>query len=787
MADRDADLDRAEQEIAQAVAEALAEVAEKFTEAVGSATELVAARWSVGGIARMWQDRVAGLVQRLLGVSERAARATAEDLGTTLPDDWTDLPHRHAEGQPLPASLGSYVQTTEQLLTAVGDRLAEAARSELAAGLDRGEDIDQLQARLREAFTREGTKLGPGREERIATTEAARAWNTSALAAAQDAADPDNPPVKTWVARRDRRTRTAHRRADGQQRPLGEPFDVGGTRMQTPGDPDAPSALVIGCRCRLRITTQTVAASTQTQVESPAGFSEPRETRAMAVTVDMDAPWAPRDTQWDGDAARTALREWATGEDGELDEDTLAQGYVWRTDGPPSDWALPVATVLDGTLTLVWSGITAAAGAVQGARSEMDLPEDAMAETRTALESLYRGAAEAFDDDTIVAPWVEEEETEAAMSVAAALERFTGREERVIAAARTLLTSQGQERQEPSAEDTRRALFAAVEQRAGAWRPDAAWFEPPGDEDRKRMEAGEQPLVSDDGRIRGYVATWRQSDGTPTMHLGYADVGEYVPVPKAQDYTYFHQRNINYPLSDGTSAHVGIITDHGHPSQADSPQQQMAIVRVDEDDTGVWIAGAVFPDVRDNLMRFSRIKASAISGEWTSDGSFRGAAMVNHPGFPQGTVAGQDFYALAASLQAADGSTLETFRQQLLDMVETVTSLIEGEGQGDAEDDAEERGFPEGVDAELVRAALAAVKEGGLNAAASRLHGIELPTSLTILANWLEEAGDITSQQSRAASIKAAQAICRSPEKQHAAVRARACRLLSEYKAKGGK
>ncbi|MGO1832926.1 MAG: hypothetical protein ACTH0M_12195, partial [Brevibacterium yomogidense] len=78
------------------------------------------------------------------------------------------------------------------------------------------------------------------------------------------------------------------------------------------------------------------------------------------------------------------------------------------------------------------------------------------------------------------------------------------------------------------------------------------------------------------------------------------------------------------------------------------------------------------------------------------------------------------------------------------------------------------------------------VKEGGLNAA-SRLHGIELPPSLTILANWLEETGEITVQQSRAASIKAAQAICRSPEKQHAAVRARACRLLSEYKAKGGK
>lgn len=505
----------------------------------------------------------------------------------------------------------------------------------------------------------------------------------------------------------------------------------------------------------------------------------------MAVTVDMDAPWAPRDTEWDGAAAIAALRAWATGEDDELDEDMLARGYVWRSDGPPSDWSLPVATVIDGTLTLVWSGITAAAGAVQGARSEMDLPDEAMGAIRGALEQLYERAATEFDDDSIIAPWVAEAETEAAATVAAALTPVAGRADNVIAAARALLAEP-----EPSVEATRRALYAAVEQRAGAWRPDAAWFEPPTDEDRKRMEDGEQPLVSDDGRILGYVATWRQTDGSPTLHLGYADIGEYIPVPKKQNYTYFHQRNINYPLSDGTSAHVGIITDHGHPSQSDNPQQQIAIVRVGEDEAGVWIAGAVFPDVRDNLMRFSRIKASAISGEWTSDGSFRGAAMVNHPGFPQSTAAGQDFYALAASstsLQAADGETLETFRRQLLDMLEIVTTLIDSESNSQDDSQDEERDFPEGVDAELVTAALAIIGEGGLTAASAPPHGVELPRSLTILADWLAEAGEITTQQSRAASLKAAQAICRSPEKQHAAVRARACRLISEYKAKGGK
>lgn len=775
------DLDQAESEFAGVVANALSQVAGEFADEVASATELTAAAFRVSSVAGMWRQRVRPLVRRLLGISETAAHAAAEDAGTSLPEGWDDLPQRWEDGE-LPADMGRYAQTTENLLNAVGDHLAEAARRELAAGLDAGEEIDQLRARLRETFSREGAQLGPGREERIAVTEAGRAWNAATLAAARAASTPDRPLVKTWESRSDGQTRPAHRRADGQTRPLDEPFTVGGEQMQAPGDPDAPSRLTVGCRCRLRISTRSGDASIHSQVGSPAGFSEARETRAMAVTVDMDAPWAPRDTQWDGDAARSALREWATS-DGELDEDTLAQGYVWRSDGPPSDWSLPAATIVDGTLTLVWSGVTAAAGAVQGARSEMDLPEEAMAQIRTALEGLYQRAAEEFDDDSIVAPWVKDEETEAAVSVAAALERFAGREEKVIAAARTLLADRA-----PSAEETRRALYAAVEQRAGAWRPEAAWFEAPTAEDRKRMEAGEQPLVSDDGRILGYVATWRQSDGSPTLHLGYADVGEYVPVPRQQSYEYFHQRNINYPLSDGTSAHVGIITDHGHPSQSDNPQQQIAIVRVDEDDTGVWIAGAVFPDVRDSLMRFSRIKASAISGEWTSDGSFRGAAMVNHPGFPQSMQAGQDFYALAASLQGADGTTLTTFRQQLVDMLDTVDSLIDSEGNEQSDDDDEDDGpsAPEGVDAELATAALAIVKEGGLTAAAAPPHGVELPRSLTILADWLAETGEATTQQSRAASIKAAQSICRSSEKQHAAVRARACRLISEYKAKGG-
>lgn len=47
----------------------------------------------------------------------------------------------------------------------------------------------------------------------------------------------------------DARTRETHRAADGQTRTVGEPFTVGGASLKYPGDPSAPPAEVIGCRC----------------------------------------------------------------------------------------------------------------------------------------------------------------------------------------------------------------------------------------------------------------------------------------------------------------------------------------------------------------------------------------------------------------------------------------------------------------------------------------------------------------------------------------------------------
>ncbi|HLL37260.1 MAG TPA: hypothetical protein VK545_25980, partial [Streptomyces sp.] len=152
-------LTAAERDTAAAVAAVLDEVAAEFAQALAGAGEITAARFSVSRIAGMWGGRVRRLVRRLLGTAETAAHHTADRVGGELPPGWDDLPQRYDDDQ-LPASLGSYVDITEHLLRAVGERLAEAARAELAAGLDGGEDVEALRARLRAALSREGAHLG---------------------------------------------------------------------------------------------------------------------------------------------------------------------------------------------------------------------------------------------------------------------------------------------------------------------------------------------------------------------------------------------------------------------------------------------------------------------------------------------------------------------------------------------------------------------------------------------------------------------------------------------------
>lgn len=88
---------------------------------------------------------------------------------------------------------------------------------------------------------------------RVAETCAVATINGAADAAAEHAG-PD--VVRTWVTRGDTRVRPAHKALHGTTLPVGTPYTVDGASLRYPGDPFAPIALTVNCRCRLHYATE---------------------------------------------------------------------------------------------------------------------------------------------------------------------------------------------------------------------------------------------------------------------------------------------------------------------------------------------------------------------------------------------------------------------------------------------------------------------------------------------------------------------------------------------------
>ncbi len=304
-------LDELEASLAADVTATLGLTAQDFADALDVATELVAARFSVSGIRGMWQRRVGIIVDKLKRIATRGADAVAEDVGEELPDGWD-------------AALDGYTEATAALLNAVGDRLAAEASQSLAEGLNAGEDLDQLKARLSALFADSGSQLGPGRASRIAMTEATRAFNAGTLAAAQAMTGPERPLVKQWLTRNDERVRLSHREANGQLQLLDDTFDVGGTPMQYPGDPTAPAAETVNCRCILRTATASATASAEgIRMDQDDDLSAAADVHTGAMIALMPT---------EADAARLALDGWEAADQLHLTLFYLGEAADWTAE-----------------------------------------------------------------------------------------------------------------------------------------------------------------------------------------------------------------------------------------------------------------------------------------------------------------------------------------------------------------------------------------------------------------------------------------------------------------------
>lgn len=183
----------------------------------------------------------------------------------------------------------------------------------------------------------------------------------------------------------------------------------------------------------------------------------------------------------------------------------------------------------------------------------------------------------------------------------------------------------------------------------GPLAPPAEWFEQPEFSDADLVEipphlcSGRRnvkacPLtITDDGRVFGHLASW---------HVNHTAMsGRSMKAPKSAGYDLFNTRG-TVRCDDGSDVPVGTITlDGGHAdlrldwraamAHYDDTRSAVIDCRVGADEHGVWLAGALRPDVDDLQLR--RLRAASISGDWRPLGSRHelvAACSVNTPGFP---------------------------------------------------------------------------------------------------------------------------------------------------------
>jgi hypothetical protein len=172
--------------------------------------------------------------------------------------------------------------------------------------------------------------------------------------------------------------------------------------------------------------------------------------------------------------------------------------------------------------------------------------------------------------------------------------------------------------------------------------PPVEWFDEPRDE----PEIG-AITVTDEGRIFGYLAPKH------VAHRGIRDKRVTVPMGNV-DYGIWMNRVTLADDGKGSYARVAtgpITMDCGHATASprvvgaarrehyDNSCSIVATVRVGENSRGVWISGAVLPDITPDQVR--RMMACQLSGDWgphrekPGKRELAGALLVPVPGFPK--------------------------------------------------------------------------------------------------------------------------------------------------------
>lgn len=160
-------------------------------------------------------------------------------------------------------------------------------------------------------------------------------------------------------------------------------------------------------------------------------------------------------------------------------------------------------------------------------------------------------------------------------------------------------------------------------------RPPVEWFNNP------ELDGPTALTTTEDGFVYGHLALWN------TCHIG---MPSCTRPPRGATYSYFHTGELE--TEEGKVIPVGHLTfNTGHASIYDSPNKAAAhydhtgAVAADviagEDQYGIWVAGALRPELSEEQVRTFR--SAPLSGDWRRIGNrleLVAALSVNTPGFP---------------------------------------------------------------------------------------------------------------------------------------------------------
>jgi hypothetical protein len=132
--------------------------------------------------------------------------------------------------------------------------ITKTTRKLIQGAIDAGEVAEESIRQIGSRIVKDtGGEIAWSRARTIAVTET----HSAAMAANDMAAEATGVEFKRrWLSARNASVRPSHADADGQIRAKDEPFDVGGAKLQRPGDPGGPADETINCRCIVDYITE---------------------------------------------------------------------------------------------------------------------------------------------------------------------------------------------------------------------------------------------------------------------------------------------------------------------------------------------------------------------------------------------------------------------------------------------------------------------------------------------------------------------------------------------------